>query len=136
MAVSRHALVLALGLAAIAGLGGGCGTEPDEETAIIVSQTSEPHTLDPALSDELSGWEPLWLVYTPLLTYRHAEGEEGTELIPGLASDFPEISEDGLTYRLALREGLEYSDGTPVVASDFEHTVKRVLALDSAGSSF
>ena len=135
MAPRRHALVLALGLAAIAGLAG-CGAEPDEETAIIVSQTSQPDRLDPALSNELGGQESLWLVYTPLLTYRHAEGEEGTELIPGLASDFPEISEDGLTYRLNLREGLEYSDGTPVVASDFEHTVKRVLALDSAGSPF
>ena len=78
----------------------------------------------------------MWLVYTPLLTYRHAEGERGSELIPGLAERLPEISADGMTYRLRLREGLKYSDGTAVKASDFEHTVKRLLALGSAATGF
>ena len=44
--------------------------------------------------------EAIWLAYTPLLTYRHAEGESGLELIPGLASDLPEVSADGRAYRL------------------------------------
>ena len=43
----------------------------------------------------MNGIEPLWLVYTPLLTYPHVEGEAGAELIPGLAEDLPEVSEDG-----------------------------------------
>ena len=34
----------------------------------------------------MNGWEPLWLVYTPLLTYKRAEGQEGSELIPGLGA--------------------------------------------------
>ena len=79
--------------------------------------------------------EPLWLVYTPLLTYPHVEGEAGAELIPGLAEDLPEISEDGTTYTLTLRDGLKFSDGTDVKASDFEHTIKRVLNLESGGSA-
>ena len=84
----------------------------------------------------MNGWEPMWLVYTPLLTYARAEGAEGSKLIPGLARALPEVSKDGLTYRLTLRKGLEYSDGSPVKASDFEHTVKRVLNLESGGSAF
>ena len=36
----------------------------------------------------------------------------GAELIPGLASDLPEISADGRTYELELRKDLTYSDGT------------------------
>ena len=48
----------------------------------------------------------------------------------------PTISDDGKTYELTLREGLKYSDGTPVKASDFEHTIKRVLNLESGGSAF
>ncbi len=78
----------------------------------------------------------MWLVYTPLLTYQHSEGVAGTEIIPGLASELPTISEDGRTYRLRLRPGLRYSDGQPVLASDFEHEIKRVLYLKSSGSSF
>lgn len=98
--------------------------------------TSSPDYMDPALSYTQEGWTALWNVYTPLITYRHAEGAEGAELIPGLAEALPEISEDGLTYKLKLRDGLKYSDGTPVKASDFEHTIKRVLNLESGGSSF
>ena len=41
-----------------------------------------------------------------------------------------------MTYKLKLREGLKYSDGTPVKASDFEHAIKRVLNLESGGSAF
>jgi peptide/nickel transport system substrate-binding protein len=109
---------------------GGAGGE------ITIAQSSQPDHLDPALSYTNNGWEVLWLVYTPLLTYRHAEGEAGSELIPGLAEDLPEISADGKTYTLTLRDGLEYSDGTPVNASDFEHTIKRVLNLESGGAAF
>ena len=98
--------------------------------------TSSPDYMDPALTYTVEGWNAQWVVYTPLLTYRHTEGAEGAELIPGLAEDLPEISEDGLTYKLKLRDGLKFSDGTPVKASDFEHTIKRVLNLESGGSAF
>ena len=45
----------------------------------------------------------------------------------------PDISADGKTYKLKLRSGLKYSDGKAVKASDFEHTIKRVLNLESGG---
>jgi peptide/nickel transport system substrate-binding protein len=122
---------------------GGCGGDDDgsdggagrDGGSITISQTTQPDFLDPALSYLIGGWEPMWLVYTPPLTYRRAEGEEGAELIPGVATNLPEISPDGRTYELTLREGLEYSDGTPAKASDYEHTIKRVLNLESGGSA-
>ena len=136
------AVLAALTLASGATLAA-CGDEEDdgggataEGGEITISQTSQPDYLDPALSYTVNGIEPIWLVYTPLLTYRHAEGLDGAELIPGLASDLPEVSEDGKTYTLTLRDGLKYSDGSEVKASDFEHTVKRVLNLESGGSAF
>ena len=45
--------------------------------SITISQTSQPDYLDPALTYTVNGIEPLWLVYTPLLTYAHEEGEAG-----------------------------------------------------------
>ncbi len=120
-----------------------CGSDDSDDSGgtteggdLTISQTSQPDYLDPALSYTVNGIEPLWLVYTPLLTYRHVAGQAGSELIPGLAEDLPEISADGKTYTLTLRDGLKYSDGSPVVASDFEHTIKRVLNLESGGSAF
>jgi peptide/nickel transport system substrate-binding protein len=104
--------------------------------SITISQTSQPDYMDPALTYTVNGIEPLWLVYTPLITYAREEGQAGAQLIPGLAEALPEISQDGLTYKLKLREGLKYSDGSPVKASDFEHAIKRVLNLESGGSAF
>ena len=76
------------------------------------------------------------LVYTPLVTYNHEEGEGGTEIIPGLAEAVPEPTNGGKTYEFTLRKGIVYSDGTPVKASDFENTMKRLLKLGSVWSSF
>ena len=75
--------------------------------------TSFPDYVDPQLSYTVEGWEVLWNVYTPLLTYKHAKGEDGTQVVPGLAEDMPEISPDGKTYKLKLRPNMKYSDGTP-----------------------
>ena len=116
--------------------GGGGGGDGKSGGSINISQTSQPDHLDPALTYTVNGIEPLWLVYTPLITYPHKPAPEGSELIPGLAEALPEVSEDGKTYKLKLREGLKYSDGKPVKASDFEHAIKRVLNLESGGSAF
>ena len=136
-------LIAALSMFAVAACGsdddeggGGGGDGGGRGGSITISQTSQPDYLDPALGYTVNAWEPMWLVYTPLITYARAEGEAGTELIPGLAEELPKISQDGLTYQFKLRDGLKFSDGTPVKASDFEHTIKRVLNLESGGASF
>ncbi|MGH2941157.1 MAG: ABC transporter substrate-binding protein [Solirubrobacteraceae bacterium] len=120
-----------LGLAA-------CGGDEDERGGgtVRVAYTSLPNLLDPALANMQESWQALWTVYTPLLTYEHAEGARGATVVPGLAEKLPAVSADGRVYRLRLRSGLKYSDGTAVKASDFEHTIKRVLNLESSGASF
>ncbi len=76
----------------------------------------------------LQAYEAFQLAYTGLLTYAHEEGDAGAEVVPGLAEEVPEPTNGGKTYTFQLREGLKYSDGTPVKASDFENTIKRLLA--------
>jgi peptide/nickel transport system substrate-binding protein len=140
MTAIRRSLAVAALTSMLAGLG--CGNSGDDSSSdtgkaggsITIAQTSQPDALDPALAYTANSWEAIWVVYTPPLTYEHAEGEDGTKLIPGVAEALPEISSDGKTYSFTVRKGLKYSDGTPVKASDFEHTVKRVLNLQSGGS--
>jgi oligopeptide transport system substrate-binding protein len=52
-------------------------------------------------------------------------GADG-EPIPGAAEKW-DISDDGLTYTFHLRDGLKWSDGTPVVAQSFVDGVARTL---------
>jgi ABC-type oligopeptide transport system substrate-binding subunit/class 3 adenylate cyclase len=55
-------------------------------------------------------------------------------IVPSLAERW-EISDDGLRYVFHLREGLTWSDGTPLTAQDVEFGIKRVLDPESPGSS-
>jgi peptide/nickel transport system substrate-binding protein len=136
-------LVLALGVAACGGddENEDSGTQSEGTTAQTggtakFNYASFPDYLDPALSYTVAGWQALIPTYTPLLTYKREAGATGAELMPGLAEAMPEVSNGGKTYKLKLRDGLKYSDGTAVKASDFEHTIKRVITLESGGAPF
>lgn len=48
------------------------------------------------------------------------------ELQPDLAEKV-DVSSDGLTYTATLRDGLKYSDGTPLTAEDFVYTWQRMV---------
>ena len=95
-----------------------------------------PDKYDPVLYQTIQAYQALHLVYTPLLSFKNVEGAEGQDLIPGLATKLPEITNAGKTYKLTLRKGLKYSDGSPIRASDFENTIKRLLKLGGPFSSF
>ena len=97
---------------------------------------SFPDYMDPQLSYTAEGWTAMGEVYIPLLTYKHAEGAEGSEVVPGLAKEMPKISNGGKTYTLFLRPGLKYSNGKPVKASDFKYAVERCFKVNSGGSVF
>jgi peptide/nickel transport system substrate-binding protein len=99
--------------------------------SITVGASAIPPVLDPALASDPVALQAMWLAYTSPVTYRRAEGAEGTELAPGLARRLPEVSDDGLTYSFRLRSGLRYSNGAPVKAGDFERAVSRVRRLRS-----
>ena len=142
MVLERTASCLAaaaacLSLAACAGDGDGdSGGNARKGGSITVGATRAPDALDPAVARTAEAREALWLVYTPPLTYRRSEGAKGTELIPGVAEELPTVSEDRERYTFTIREGLRYSNGARVRASDFEHTIKRVLRLEAGAALF
>ena len=93
-----------------------------------------PQSLDPGKDYTTQGSEVNWLVYTGLTTYQHANGAAGNTLIPGLATALPTISNGGKTYTATLRKGLKFSNGQPVKASDFLHSVERAIKIPWGGS--
>ncbi len=118
------------------GGGGGETTAVRQGGEATFAYGSFPDYLDPALAYTVDAWLALTTTNLPLLTYPREEGERGAQLIPGLAEALPQVTDGGRTYTLRLRDGLRYSDGSPVRARDFEHTIKRVINLESGGSSF
>lgn len=130
------ALVATMGCVALAvGLSSCGGSEGEDGGTLRVSFAAYPE-LDPQLSYTAEGWTSIYNTYIPLLTYAHAEGSEGSEVIPGLAEDLPQRSENGKTYELTLRDGLKYSDGQAVKASHFKSSVERMFELESGATPF
>jgi peptide/nickel transport system substrate-binding protein len=125
-----------LACALLAGCGSGSDSGAADGGTLTGTYTAFPESLDPGLSFTLEGATALQNVYTPLLTYAHANGAAGTKLIPGLAKGLPRIDQGGRRYTLFLRPGLEYSNGKPVRASDFRATVERLFRINSVGSTF
>jgi peptide/nickel transport system substrate-binding protein len=113
-----------------------CGGSSGKEGGTLTGSYASFPELDPALSYDQEGWTAMYDTYLPLLTYNHASGAEGAEVVPALAESLPKITNGGKTYTLTLRKGLKYSDGTPVKASDFASTVERLFKINSPGSPF
>lgn len=90
--------------------------------------TVEPtQGLDPAIAAADASRQPMSLMYEPLVDY----DEEGN-LVGALAESW-EASEDLLTWTFHLRDGIAFSDGTPITAEDVKWSIDRMRAGDSMG---
>jgi len=77
-------------------------------------------TIDPALNSAVDGGNIIVQAFETLLIV-----DQDNKLVPGQAEKY-EISEDGLVYTFHLRDGLKWSDGSDLKASDFVFAWKRL----------
>jgi peptide/nickel transport system substrate-binding protein len=98
--------------------------EPTEEpgpVTVIIGSTDQISSLDFADAYATHDWEIMRNVNATLMGY-----EPGTAtIVPQVAADWPEVSEDGLTYTFTLSDGWTYPDGTEVTAQDFVRGINR-----------
>jgi peptide/nickel transport system substrate-binding protein len=103
---------------------------------IVLVQGTAPQSLDPSLDFTTQGADDHWLSYLGLYSFAHAAGNAGTQVIPAVATALPTITDGGMTYTVTIRQGLKYSDGSPVKASDFPFAIERALKLGWSAASF
>lgn len=99
-------------------------------TLTMLSQ--RPVTIDPALQLDLPPPQTDGLTRDTLVTYDHAGGLAGLQLVPDLAISIPVPTDGGTTYTFRLRPGLRYSNGHPVRAADFRRAIERELYLGTS----
>lgn len=95
------------------------------------SMDGTPTTLDPVRAAVLYSNFVVLNVFDTLYSYKYLE--RPYILKPNLATDMPEVSEDGLTYTIKIKQGVEFHDhevfnngkGREVHASDFVYSLKR-----------
>ena len=85
------------------------------------ANSGEPETLDTHKTSTVQEAHILRDMLEGLVTY-NAKGEA----VPGQAEKW-EISDDGKTYRFTLRDGVKWSNGDPVKASDFVYSYRRIM---------
>ena len=136
--VSRRRVLLGLALCAVAvaaGCGGGSSSSsgsggsggssstasgsPQKGGTFTILANSNFGVADPAQNYTLQQWALLIDTHDGLVGFKRAGGSAGTELVPDLATEIPEPTDGGKTYTFQLRDGIKYSDGTPLKASDF-----------------
>ncbi len=109
-----------------------CGgnTDDDKAQSLAVCLASEPDTLDPALNSAVDGATLVAHLFSGLAKWAQDEtgklvivADAAEELVEGVEN------EDGtVTYTYTLKEGLTWSDGQPLKASDFVFSWNRAAS--------
>ena len=124
-----RAKTLAAGLSACGGApqspGGQSSSTPEDgpKDEVIISISSEPETLDPC-----QGWGH---GATPLVQSTLVEYRQDMSFVNDLAEDYT-LSEDGLTWTFRLREGVKFTDGEALTASDVVFTFETAKTSQSS----
>lgn len=95
---------------------------------IAINLGGEPRTLDPTLNS-LSFGSIYMIHFFEGLTKR----DSADNVVSGMAESW-DISADGTKYTFYLRTNAKWSDGKPVIASDFEYALKRVANPKTAAT--
>jgi peptide/nickel transport system substrate-binding protein len=112
--VAAVAVLVALGVATAASAQG------DEKVVLTVGVTSNSFdTLNPLVGYTVLDYD-VWINQYDTLTRK---APDDFAITPGLAESWS--SDDGLTWRYTLREGLKWSDGEPLTADDVVFTINR-----------
>ena len=101
-------------------------TTKEDKTTLNIWMSSEPAHIDPALNSSVDGGCLAVNSFEGLMRYN-----EAGELEPACAESY-EVSEDGLTYTFTMRDGLKWSNGDDLDATDFVYSWKRAASPEVA----
>ncbi|WP_235929050.1 ABC transporter substrate-binding protein [Marisediminicola senii] len=94
---------------------------------LVMALSAEPDRLDPTTSSSL---------YTRYVMQTMCEKlydiDADGEIVPMLAEALPEISDDGLTVTIPVREGIVFADGSDLDAAAVAQTIDRGLTLEGS----
>jgi ABC-type transport system substrate-binding protein len=92
---------------------------------------ASPHdaiTLDPAQANSPVDW---WAASTLIFDQLYEVDAQGS-LQPALASDWPQVSADGLQVTIPLRAGVAFHNGRTLTADDVKFSLERILQPETA----
>ena len=94
----------------------------DEDVTVTVGIASDPDTLNALVSNEINTSLMLSQSYPTLMVM-----DENANKVPYIIEE-PEVSDDGLTMTIRVKDGLHWTDGEPLTAQDIVWTYDAVYA--------
>lgn len=91
---------------------------------LVIDLNGPPDNLDPALAYSVRDWSIVHSVYDAIIDF----AEDGT-LVPLAAEEFS--TDDAMTFRVKLRHGMTFHDGSPVTSAAITRAVDHLQATDS-----
>ena len=88
-----------------------------------------PDSIDPAVAYDPNSWPYMQMTNDGLVAFNQVAGLGGTQLVPDLAVSLPAPTDGGRTYTFKLRQGIRYSTGRRVRASDVRSTFERAFRI-------
>ena len=101
--------------------------ETPADTLVVANTIDDIISLDPAQSFEFSGNDVTNNLYDKLVDFDPLDLAAGIK--PSLAESW-EVSEDGKTITLTMREGVKFQSGNPVRAEDAAWSLQRAVKLN------
>ncbi|KTR07838.1 peptide ABC transporter [Aureimonas ureilytica] len=121
-------MLLAAGLAALMAGTSGVALAQSGNGVLTVATIGEPPTLDAMQTPTDIVLTITQHMFETLYTY-----DDKWQPSPLLAAAMPEISQDGLTYRIPLRQGVTFHDGSAFDSADVVASLKRWMEINSKG---
>ena len=125
------ASVVAAACGGSSGSGSEGGTPTKGGTIHILSNGEQIAHLDPQRNytgDDLAFAGST--MHRTLTSYAYAAGDEGSGIVPDLATDLGTHNEDGTVWSFTLRDGGTFEDGSEITCADVAYGVSRTWASD------
>ncbi len=136
---------LVVGFTLLPGCGGGGERQADVEAGLKVRYQAlgaKVRGMDPMDVGDVLGAGITSNIYEPLYQYHYLK--RPYEIVPCLAAAMPEVSDDGLTVTIKVRDDVVFQDdecfpggkGRPVVAEDFIYSWKRLADIKNVSKNW
>ncbi|HEX4787119.1 MAG TPA: ABC transporter substrate-binding protein [Actinospica sp.] len=102
-------------------------------TLQVLDQATEDTGLDPAVLYTSGGGAIPRLLFRTLTTRDSVAGAQGRTVVPDLATDTGEPSDNATVWTYHLKSGLKYANGQSITSADIKYGVERSFSSELAG---
>lgn len=100
--------------------------EASDKQSVMRFSSVSVETFNQHMSENAEASKLMEYIYGSLLELIYDEATDNVKFVPYQAVDLP-VTSDNKTWTFNLKEGLKWTDGTPITAHDYEYSYQMLL---------